>query len=78
MCGRKIIKAKVREYASMFDVLNVPDLIPNYNVAPTHMVPVVRLKPEEKTREMVLLQVGSHSQLGQRPGDRQPHDQRPS
>src|SRR5262249_26373676 len=58
MCGRKIIKAKVREYASMFDVLNVPDLTPNYNVAPTHMVPVVRLKQEERTREMVLLKWG--------------------
>jgi putative SOS response-associated peptidase YedK len=58
MCGRKIIKAKVREYASMFDVLNVPDMIPNYNVAPTQLVPVVRLKPEDRTREMVLLKWG--------------------
>jgi len=58
MCGRTVVKAKVREYASMFDVLNVPDLIPNYNVAPTHMVPVVRVKAEEKSREMVLLKWG--------------------
>jgi len=58
MCGRKIIKAKVREYASMFDVLNVPEIVPNYNVAPTQQVPVVRLKTEEKKREMVMFKWG--------------------
>jgi putative SOS response-associated peptidase YedK len=58
MCGRTVVKAKVREYASMFDVLKVPDLIPNYNVAPTQLVPVVRLKPEDNTREMVMLKWG--------------------
>jgi putative SOS response-associated peptidase YedK len=58
MCGRTVVKAKVREYASMFDVLNVPDMVPNYNVAPTQLVPVVRLKPEEKKREMVMLKWG--------------------
>src|SRR6266849_1556043 len=58
MCGRIIVKAKVREYASMFDVLNVPDLIPNYNVAPTQMVPVVRLKPQDNKRELAMLKWG--------------------
>jgi putative SOS response-associated peptidase YedK len=58
MCGRIIVKAKVHEYVSVFDVLNVPALTPSYNVAPTQLVPVVRLKPEVKTREMVMLKWG--------------------
>jgi putative SOS response-associated peptidase YedK len=58
MCGRTVVKAKVHDYASMFDLLRVPDLTPNYNVAPTQLTPVVRLKPEDKTREMVLLKWG--------------------
>src|SRR5262245_30288305 len=58
MCGRTVVKAKVRAYASMFDVLNVPDLVPNYNVAPTQLTPVVRPKPEDKRRELVMMKWG--------------------
>jgi len=58
MCGRYVIKAPVSELATMFDLMDVPPLTPRYNVAPTQMVPAIRLKPETKKRELVMLKWG--------------------
>ena len=54
MCGRYVIKAPVSQLATMFDLMDVPPLTPRYNVAPTQMVPAVRLEPETKKRELVM------------------------
>jgi putative SOS response-associated peptidase YedK len=58
MCGRYVIKAPVSQLATMFDLMDVPPLTPRFNVAPTQMVPAVRLKPETKKRELVMLKWG--------------------
>jgi putative SOS response-associated peptidase YedK len=58
MCGRYVVKTPVLELATMFDLMDVPALTPRFNVAPTQMVPVVRLKPETKKRELVMLKWG--------------------
>jgi putative SOS response-associated peptidase YedK len=58
MCGRYVIKAPVSQLATMFDLIDVPALRPRFNVAPTQSVPAVRLKPEKKERELVLLKWG--------------------
>jgi putative SOS response-associated peptidase YedK len=42
----------------MFDLIDMPPLTPRYNVAPTQMVPAVRLKSEKKERELVMLKWG--------------------
>jgi putative SOS response-associated peptidase YedK len=58
MCGRYVVKTRVSELATMFDLMDVPPLTPRYNVAPTQMVPVVRLNHETKKRELVMLKWG--------------------
>jgi putative SOS response-associated peptidase YedK len=58
MCGRYVIRAPVSQLATMFDLMDVPLLTPRYNVAPTQMVPAVRLKPGTKKRELVMLKWG--------------------
>jgi putative SOS response-associated peptidase YedK len=58
MCGRYVVKTRVSQLASMFDLIDVPPLTPRYNVAPTQMVPAIRLKPETKKRELVMLKWG--------------------
>jgi putative SOS response-associated peptidase YedK len=58
MCGRYVVKSRVSQLATMFDLMDVPPLTPRYNVAPTQMVPAVRLKPETKKRELVMLKWG--------------------
>jgi putative SOS response-associated peptidase YedK len=58
MCGRYIIKAPVSELATMFDLMDMPPLTPRYNVAPSQVVPAIRLKPETKKRDLVMLKWG--------------------
>jgi putative SOS response-associated peptidase YedK len=58
MCGRYVVKTPVSQLATMFDLMDVPPLTPRFNVAPTQMVPAVRLKPETKKRELVMLKWG--------------------
>jgi putative SOS response-associated peptidase YedK len=43
MCGRYTLKADREVLAEQFDLLEVPELVPRYNVAPSQGVPVVRL-----------------------------------
>src|SRR6266852_602219 len=58
MCGRYVVKAPVSQLATMFDLMDVPPLTPRYNVAPTQMVPAVRLNPETQKRGLVMLKWG--------------------
>jgi putative SOS response-associated peptidase YedK len=58
MCGRYIIKAPVSQLATMFDLIEVPKLLPRYNVCPTQSVPAVRLNSEKKQRQLAMLKWG--------------------
>lgn len=43
MCGRYTLRTPARRFAELFDLLDLPELKPRYNIAPTQTVPVVRL-----------------------------------
>ena len=51
MCGRYTLKAPREAIAEAFDLADVPQLLPRYNIAPTQPVPVVRLDPASGERE---------------------------
>ena len=58
MCGRYTLKAPREAIAEAFDLADVPELLPRYNIAPTQPVPVVRLDRASGEREIALLQWG--------------------
>jgi putative SOS response-associated peptidase YedK len=60
MCGRYQLKVKWPEVARLYNLTlrNNVDLPPRYNIAPTQDVPVVRLDPETKQRELAMLRWG--------------------
>jgi putative SOS response-associated peptidase YedK len=45
MCGRFTLTASADVLADLFDLVEVPDWTPRYNIAPTQPVAVVRLQP---------------------------------
>lgn len=61
MCGRYTISHSTEEILERFNVLKeIIDLAPNYNVAPSQMVPVVRatIKEEEPVRVLEVVKWG--------------------
>jgi putative SOS response-associated peptidase YedK len=56
MCGRYTLHVPTRALMDLFDLPEVPDLLPRYNVAPSQEVPVVRQRGE--ARELTLLRWG--------------------
>lgn len=46
MCGRYTLRSKTRTVADHFDLDELPDLEPRYNIAPTQDVPVIGLDRE--------------------------------
>lgn len=46
MCGRYTLRSKARSVAAHFELDELPDLEPRYNIAPTQDVPVVALNRE--------------------------------
>lgn len=56
MCGRYTLHVPTRALMDLFDLPEVPDLLPRYNVAPSQEVPVVRQRGE--SRELTLLRWG--------------------
>jgi len=42
MCGRFTLRAAPQELADYFDLTELPDLVPRYNVAPTQLIGAVR------------------------------------
>ena len=56
MCGRYTITVPTRSLLTLFDLPEVPELLPRYNVAPTQEVPVVRTLGGR--RELTLLRWG--------------------
>lgn len=58
MCGRYVITSPAEAIRDLFEIANLPDLEPHYNVAPTQMVPAIRLNPDGSAREFVPLRWG--------------------
>ena len=58
MCGRYTLKAPREAIAEAFDLADIPQISPRYNIAPTQPVPVVRLDRASGEREIALLQWG--------------------
>lgn len=56
MCGRFTLRAPPQDLAQYFDLAEVPDLVPRFNVAPTQTVGAVRL--EAGARQWVFLRWG--------------------
>ena len=59
MCGRYAAFLPPDELRRVFATVNpLPNIGPNWNVAPTHMAPVVRLHPRERQRHLDPLRWG--------------------
>ena len=58
MCGRYTLKAPRDAIAEAFDLADVPQLLPRYNIAPTQPVPVVRPDQPSGGRGLSLLRWG--------------------
>jgi len=58
VCGRYTLKAPRDAIAEAFDLADIPQLLPRYNIAPMQPVPVVRLDRASGEREIALLQWG--------------------
>ncbi len=58
MCGRFTLTASGAELRALFEIENVPNLEPRYNIAPTQPVAVVRLDREGRQREFTLMRWG--------------------
>jgi putative SOS response-associated peptidase YedK len=59
MCGRFASTLPLEQIARMFGIqVPLPNLAPNWNVAPTHLTPVVRRHPDTGERHLDLLTWG--------------------
>jgi putative SOS response-associated peptidase YedK len=58
MCGRFTLRTPAHEIAKQFQLGEVPDLPPRYNIAPTQDVATVRINPKTEKREFALLHWG--------------------
>jgi putative SOS response-associated peptidase YedK len=58
MCGRFTLTDPDADLAVQFNLPEIPDMQPRYNIAPTQPVAAVRLSPPRPNREMVLLHWG--------------------
>jgi putative SOS response-associated peptidase YedK len=58
MCGRFSLATPPDVLAQQFEIPEVPELEPRYNIAPTQDVPIVRVTDGAAPREMVLVRWG--------------------
>jgi putative SOS response-associated peptidase YedK len=58
MCGRFTLRARLNAIAKAFEVFDVPELPPRYNVAPTQQVLAIRAADGTGKREAALLRWG--------------------
>jgi putative SOS response-associated peptidase YedK len=58
MCGRFTLRTPPHLLAKQFQLDDVADLAPRYNIAPTQDVAVVRLNPSTEKRELSMLRWG--------------------
>ncbi len=58
MCGRFTLTDPDQDLAVQFNLPDIPDMQPRYNIAPTQPVAAVRVSPASMVREMALLHWG--------------------
>jgi putative SOS response-associated peptidase YedK len=58
MCGRFVLMTPGSSLAEQFQLTEEVDLEPRYNIAPTQLVAVVRVRPDDPARKLVLLKWG--------------------
>jgi putative SOS response-associated peptidase YedK len=58
VCGRFTLTTPPETLADLFDVREIPDVAPRYNIAPRQLVLTVRLLRDESSRDGVLLRWG--------------------
>jgi putative SOS response-associated peptidase YedK len=58
MCGRYVFLSPLEAIQQMFKFDQMPNLRPNYNVAPTHEMPIVRRKKGDRRNELVIARWG--------------------
>ena len=58
MCGRFTLRSPAEAVAELFELADVPDISPRWNVAPTQDVPVVRVTSEDADRRCEMLRWG--------------------
>jgi putative SOS response-associated peptidase YedK len=54
MCGRFTLRTAASAIAEQFSLLEVPDLQPRFNIAPSQPVPVVRIDPQQAARRQLV------------------------
>ena len=57
MCGRFSLTHALKELADLFDLANLEDFPPRYNIAPTQPIVVIRVGPDNR-REAILIRWG--------------------
>ena len=58
MCGRYVFLSPLEAVQQMFNFDQMTNLGPNYNVAPTHEMPIVRRKKDSADRELAIARWG--------------------
>ena len=58
MCGRFTLRSSGESVAEAFDLPQVPDLLPRFNIAPGQSVAVVREMPQAQDRQLAYLRWG--------------------
>jgi putative SOS response-associated peptidase YedK len=58
MCGRFTLVAPGEAIAELFQLAEIPSLVPRYNIAPTQPVAAVRLSPSSGARELTYFHWG--------------------
>jgi len=58
MCGRFTLRSSPRAIATEFDLFDVPDLRPRYNIAPTQQIPIIRMANGGTGRELAMVRWG--------------------
>ena len=58
MCGRFTLRAPPQAVAQAFGLVDVPELLPRFNITPTQPVAVVRQTPQAGGRELAWLRWG--------------------
>jgi putative SOS response-associated peptidase YedK len=58
MCGRYVFTSPLEAIQAMFKFDQMTNLGPNYNVAPTHEMPIVRRKKGDRRNELIIARWG--------------------
>lgn len=58
MCGRFSLSTPAQTLAEIFEVANVPELQPRFNIAPSEAIAAIRVPRDEQARELARLRWG--------------------